>query len=153
MRKKLAQISIVFMLMLSYSFVSTDRNIIYIFTDANDQLFFEYEPFVLSNLTDTLKIIIKNEDNSYIFPEKRKKEIPFFGKTMVSRAVVSIGTQRGTSYKFYIQVQNEIERAYNELRDELAIEHFKKPYKQLANDKKAAINKIYPKRISEAEPN
>ena len=56
----------------------------------------------------------------------------------------------------YIQVQNELARAYNELRNELSMEKFGKTYDFFLEtgdkDRVKAIRKIYPQRISEAEP-
>ena len=56
----------------------------------------------------------------------------------------------------YIQVQNELARAYNELRNELSMEKFGKTYDYYLETgdkpKVKAIRKIYPQRISEAEP-
>ena len=85
-----------------------------------------------------------------------------------NKAVVSLGSARGTSYGDYIAVQNELVAAYNELRDREASRlygvSFKDLMKQADNDalsksKKAAlkekINKIkdmYPMIISEQEP-
>lgn len=134
------------------SFLHTDRNIIYVLANANDVLLFEHELIDLSDLTDSLKLRINNSSNHFAYPEMRKKKIDFFGEVLVSRAIVSIANDRGTSYSFYIKVQNEIERAYNELRNELAIEKFNKSYKSLSEERRKAINKIFPKRISEAEP-
>ena len=74
-------------------------------------------------------------------------------------AVISLRNDTETSYDMYIQVQNELTRAINELRDELSEEKFGKPYKELNKDdpeeKKMilAIRQVYPQRISEAEPN
>ena len=34
------------------------------------------------------------------------------------KAIVSLQNQEGTSYNMYIQVQNELTKAYNELRNE-----------------------------------
>jgi hypothetical protein len=42
--------------------------------------------------------------------------------------------------------------AINELRDELAKQHFGKPYNDLEDDQQEAVRDIYPSRISEAEP-
>ena len=39
---------------------------------------------------------------------------------MTDKHVISVQTDRGTSYNVYFQVQNELVRAYNELRDELS---------------------------------
>ena len=66
--------------------------------------------------------------------------------------VVSVQTDRGTSYNVYFQVQNELVRAYNELRDELSKAKFGKLYGALDDEHQAAIREYYPQKISEAEP-
>jgi hypothetical protein len=67
----------------------------------------------------------------------------------------------GTSYDMYIKVQNELVGAYNELRNEFALQKYGKSYQELiqqaaSSDKIAiqleAVKKVYPQRISEAEP-
>lgn len=153
MKAPLTQLVITLFALLFSSYIRT-RNIIQIFTTTNNQLIYNGDTMALKNLTDTLKIWIKNtdRDHSHLYPEKKEIEVKYFGKVYVTKAVVSIATDRGTSYDFYIQVQNEIERAYNELRQELALEKFHTDYKSLPHDKQKSINKIYPKRISEAEP-
>jgi hypothetical protein len=53
----------------------------------------------------------------------------------------------------YIQVQNELARAFNEMKDEKSVELFGLKYKALLDKNKIkAINKIVPVRVSEAEP-
>ena len=47
---------------------------------------------------------------------------------MVSKQVISLQNDNGTSYKMYIQVQNELARAYNELRNELSEQKFGRTY-------------------------
>jgi len=94
----------------------------------------------------------KNPTDADNLPEKKMTEIPFFGNYPVSKGIVSLQNDRGTKYKTYIAVQNELVAAYNELRDELSMQKFGKPYGDLEKDKKNAIRKIYPQRISEAEP-
>jgi len=66
--------------------------------------------------------------------------------------VISLQTDRGTSYGMYIAVQNELVKAYDELRDELAMQRFGKKFEDLGTDQQDAIEKIYPLHISEAEP-
>ena len=50
-------------------------------------------------------------------------------------------------------VQNELAKAFNELRDEVAMSYFKQHYNDMTDkDKIDAVNKAVPVRISEAEP-
>ena len=52
----------------------------------------------------------------------------------------------------YFQVQNELVRAYNELRDELSKAKFGRVYPALDEDHQVAGREYYPQKISEAEP-
>lgn len=73
-------------------------------------------------------------------------------------AIVSLQNDNGTSYEMYIQVQNELQSAINQLRDELSEKEFGKKYNELDpinegdKEKIKAIRAVYPQRISEAEP-
>ncbi|MFB6306077.1 MAG: ExbD/TolR family protein [Flavobacteriales bacterium] len=74
-------------------------------------------------------------------------------------AMISLRNDRGTSYEMYIQVQNELEGAINELRNNLSQQKFGVKYSVMKpnvneKDKKRvkSIRKVYPQRISEAEP-
>ena len=65
---------------------------------------------------------------------------------------ISLRCDRGSSYKAYMSVQNELVAAYNELRDELAQEKWQKNYMELDQEQQDAIREIYSQKISEAEP-
>ena len=52
----------------------------------------------------------------------------------------------------YIAVQNELTAAYNDLRNEAAIMKYNLKYTELPKDKRKVIRKMYPMKISEAEP-
>jgi len=80
-----------------------------------------------------------------------------------SKAIVSLQSDRGTTYGMYVSIQNEIEAAYNELRNKLALKTYKRSYKDLLDDYKdnggeSLKEKIdflkdsYPQIISEPEP-
>ena len=71
---------------------------------------------------------------------------------MTDKHVISVQTDRGTKYNVYFQVQNELVRAYNELRDDLSKERFGRPYAALSDEQQVAIREYYPQKISEAEP-
>ncbi|MCB9170363.1 MAG: biopolymer transporter ExbD [Flavobacteriales bacterium] len=79
-------------------------------------------------------------------------------KELPGAAVISLQTGSKTSYDMYVQVQNELEAAVRELRDELSKEKFGKKYTELSDIKEdeknmiRAIRMVYPQRISEAEP-
>ena len=118
-----------------------------------DQVFFNDKLIKVENLKDSIIAFIQCKEFEYSKPEKKEIEVEYLGIVKVSKAVVSIQCQRNTSYGFYIYVNNEIEKAYNEMRNQMAISCFKTQYNQLDANYKKVINKCIPKRISEAEPN
>ena len=86
-------------------------------------------------------------------PEKVEVDVPYFGKQMVTKNhVISLQNDRGTEYQAYIDVQNEIAAAYNELRDDLSRQKFGKIFMELDEEQQKAVQQIYPQKISEAEP-
>jgi hypothetical protein len=52
----------------------------------------------------------------------------------------------------YVQVQNELQRAVNELRDKVSMQYFGKKYDLLDTMLQKAIQKAIPINISEAPP-
>ncbi len=49
-------------------------------------------------------------------------------------------------------VQNELTRAFNEVRDEVAMQKFGKKFSELEKEDRDVISKAVPMKISEAEP-
>ncbi len=129
-----------------------ERNVFVVLINKNDQLLVEGKLMQIGDLKEAAKEFIENPNRSEELPEFKVKEVEFFGEVEVSKQVISLQNDRGTSYGLYIQVQNELVKAYNELRDELSLRKFGKPYEELDSDRQAAVRVIYPKSISEAEP-
>ena len=114
------------------------------------------ELITLGQLKDKAKEFITNPLDDENLPEKIDKEITLpDGSTWVypvSEGVVSLQTTRDTNYQSYIMVQNELTRAFNEVRDEVAIRKFGSKYSELTEDERNAVAKAVPLKISEAEP-
>ncbi|MDA1009257.1 MAG: biopolymer transporter ExbD, partial [Bacteroidetes bacterium] len=68
------------------------------------------------------------------------------------KAIISLQNDRGTQYVTYIRVQNELAAAYNELRNEAALNKFGERFENLNKTQQNEIQKMYPQKISEAEP-
>jgi biopolymer transport protein ExbD len=69
------------------------------------------------------------------------------------KAIISLQSDRGTSYATYISVQNELVGAYTVLRNKYAQKKFGKDFDKLTNEQQKEIKiNIYPQIISEAEP-
>jgi biopolymer transport protein ExbD len=137
------------------------RNVFQVLVNANDDLLVEGDVMKVSNLREEAKLFIVGDASDESMPEFKVTEVPIFGKIPVSKQIVSLQNDRGTSYEMYIKVQNELVAAYNEVRDEYALEKFGFTMKELEKkaelSKKAeqqikAVKKVYPQRISEAEP-
>ena len=128
------------------------RNIIVVKINSADKLLAGTEPMHVSQLKDKIKEFLSNPANDANLPEKEEIEIEGFGPCMVSKGVISLQNDRGTSYQAYIAVQNELVKAVNELRDEFAIANFGKIYSKLDEDQAEIVRKAVPQNISEAEP-
>jgi len=128
------------------------RNILEILINANDQLLVESDYIQVTQLREKAKEFIVNAKDREDMPEKEAKEITGEGTVMVSKQVVSLQNDRGTSYGMYIKVQNELIAAYNEVRDEESKKRFGKIFNDLSEEQQKVIKEIYPQRISEAEP-
>ena len=128
------------------------RNIIVVKINSADRLLAGTEPMHVSQLKDKIKEFLDNPQNNPNLPEKEEIDIEGFGKAMVSKGVISLQNDRGTSYEAYIAVQNELVKAVNELRDAWAMNNFGKPYLSLDEDKQGIVRKAVPQNISEAEP-
>ena len=128
------------------------RNILQVLVNKNDLLAVNGELMQIENLKEKAKEFILNPQNREDLPSKVVKEIPFFGQAEVSRGIISLQSDRGTSYKMYIAVQDELTAAYNEIRDMKAMEKWGKKYSELTEEQMDAVRKLVPTAISEAEP-
>ncbi|MDD3478854.1 MAG: biopolymer transporter ExbD [Paludibacteraceae bacterium] len=132
------------------------RNIFIVLVNSNNQLLVQGEPLDVKQLKEKAKLFIQNEANDASLPEKVPVEVEFDGikETLLTTKnhVISLQNDRGTQYQKYIEVQNELVAAYNELRNEMAQARFGMKYDELDENRQKAIQTIYPQKISEAEP-
>ncbi len=128
------------------------RNIIVVRINAADRLFAGNEALDVSQLKDKIKEFLLNPNEDPNLPEKQMKEIEGFGEYPVSRGVISLMNDRGTSYQAYISVQNELVKAINEIRDDFCRSNFGKVYASLDEDQQKIAREAIPQMISEAEP-
>lgn len=130
-----------------------DRNVLKVLVNKSDYLLVQGKPINIKELKEAIKTFLSNPGNRADFPEKEIKEIQGLGRIAVSKGVISLKNDRGTSYGAYIQVQNELTAAVNELRNELSKQKFGVPFTDLKDEiASEAITKAIPVAISEAEP-
>jgi len=125
-----------------------NKNVFIVLVNAQDQLLVEGEPLSISLLKDRAKTFVDKRTRALASKDDKDP-------------IVSLKNDRGTSYDTYIQVQNELTEAYNELRNRYAERKFGISYYKLqeeqenSEDAKRMLKDIktkYPMKISEAEP-
>ena len=116
------------------------RNIYTVMVNQYDQLLVNNNEMIVDDLKNGVKKFVNNYGRDSRWSVSPKK------------AVVSIQCQRGTSYKAYIKVQDEISKAYTELRNNEAQSLYGKDFSELKVKEKNVIKEKIPKQISEAEP-
>jgi biopolymer transport protein ExbD len=132
------------------------RNTLTIMISSDNRIMCAKEEVALTQLREKAKEFIENPNNLEHLPEKDTINIPLFGdgvQMITKNHIISLQCDRGTAYQTYIDVQNELAAAYNDLRDVISRKYFGKPFRGLDDeDQRQAVMKYYPQKISEAEP-
>ncbi|MCK5134741.1 MAG: biopolymer transporter ExbD [Bacteroidales bacterium] len=146
------------------------RNVLVVLLNRSDLLMVGGE--VMDRLALKAKTLefFTNPSNNENLPEMEETEVQFppgsssllppdgIWRGKVSKGVISLQNDRSTTYGKYLQVQNELVAAVNELRNNFSKLYFDKEYAELntANpieeDIYDGIRKIYKMNISESEP-
>ena len=133
-----------------------ERNLLLVFVSKGNNIMAGGQQMDIHQLKDKAKEFILNPMEDENLPEKEVKEfeLPDGSKWNypVSLGVISLQTDRGTSYETYIMVQNELTRASNEVRNEVAMRKFGVKFEDLNEDQRNILTKAVPLKISEAEP-
>lgn len=130
-----------------------ERNIFKVLVNSADMLLVEGKPGTLETLKNETIYFFTNPTDDPELAEIEMKTIEGLGEIRVSKGVVSLKNDRGTSYDMYIKVQNELTRAFQELRDQLSMDRFGTKFDNLVDPAKVeAIQEAIPIAISEAEP-
>lgn len=152
--------------------VIKERNIFEVNINRNNELLVENEPMKIEELKDAAFKFIDNGGGEGKVVDGVSTGPCDYCKGAKSptssdhpnKAIISVQSDRGTEYGMYIKVQNELLRAYTELRNRLALEKYntsydelekayKKDLKNLKLKEKVNFIKIsYPQIISDAEP-
>jgi len=128
------------------------RNIIVVKINSADRLLAGSEAIDVSQLKEKIKEFLSNPADDPNLPEKTMTEIEGYGQYPVSKGVISLQNDRGTSYHAYIAVQNELVKAVDELREEFARSNYGKAFDRLTEEQQEIVKKAIPQNISEAEP-
>lgn len=129
------------------------RNIFIVKVNSLNQLMVQGQEINVRQLKEKAKEFIQNAANDPNLPEKVTVDIDLVGNIEITKDhVISLQNDVDTQYQAYIEVQNELVAAYNELRNEFSKERFGKMYADLTEDQQKAVQSVYPQKISEAEP-
>ena len=136
-----------------------DRNIMQLLVNRKDQIAVlrktaggeSTQLISIDQLKDRVKEFVVNPKNSPELPEKETREVPGLGvvETTTLSYAISLKNEVEMSYQMFINVQNEILKAYNEIWDEYARMKFNTPYEELSTDKQKMILEVYPMHLSE----
>ena len=142
-----------------------ERNLFIVNINAEDKLLVEEEPMDLKDLRAAAVEFLDNGAEGCSYCEGKKSET---SSVNPDKAIISLQNARGTSYKRYIAVQNELVAAYNQLRDRESMKIYNMKYTDMEarysdprtsqedKDKlKPRVKKIqdmYPEKLSEADP-
>ena len=149
-----------------------EKNIFEVNINRNNELLVEGERMEVKDLKDAAVAFIDNGGGegkvengvatgpcNYCQGEKSEKS-----SDHPNKAIISVQSDRLTEYGTYLTVQNELLRAYSELRNRLSLQKYKIPFAELEEaykddrdnaDLKKKVEDIkasYPQIISDAEP-
>ncbi|MBR3647497.1 MAG: biopolymer transporter ExbD [Paludibacteraceae bacterium] len=129
------------------------RNLFVVKINSANQLLVQGQEMDIRQLRAKAKEFIDNPNNDPNLPVLVTEEIEGLGVvTYTPDHVISVQNDVDTQYQAYLDVQNELVAAYNELRDAFAKKQFGKTYNELEEDEQKLVQKVYPQKISEAEP-
>ena len=131
------------------------RNLMIVKINSANQLMVQGQLRDVKQLREEAKRFIKNEDDEANLPKLYEEDFgaPIGVQRYTKEHVISVQNDVDTQYQAYLDVQNELVAAYNELRDECARKYFNNtPYSELNEDQQKQVQKVYPQKISEAEP-
>lgn len=118
-----------------------ERNIFKVKVNDKNEVFVQGEKTAIVTLKSMAKEFIMNPKQHSDLAESPRK------------AIISLQNDRGTSYKLYLEVYNELKAAYEELWDELAQQKYGRGYTDdMPKEMKKAIRGEIPFVLSEAEP-
>ena len=131
------------------------RNLLVVKINSANQLMVQGQLLDIHQLRDKVKEFVLNENDDPHLPEVFTDVdfgAPIGYAKHTKQHVISVQNDVDTEYQAYLDVQNELVAAYNELRNECAQGYFHKAYNELSEDQQKQVMKVYPQKISEAEP-
>ena len=131
------------------------RNLLAVYVSPSNEIMVGGERMDVSQITEKVKEFVLNPLRDETLSEFEDTEIEGMAQPYpVSKGVVSLENDRRTDYSTYIQVQNELTRAFNEIREEVSQQRFQRSFADLQKNypnQLKAVRLAVPVKISEAE--
>lgn len=125
------------------------RNMLDLKVNSNNELFVQNEIITIDELKTITKAFLDNNgDKSCGYCNGKNMES---SSDNPKSAVISLQNNKGTSYEFYINIQDELTKAYYELREDYAKVVFNKLAHELTVDELIEVKKAYPFKLTETE--
>ncbi|WP_347925981.1 biopolymer transporter ExbD [Pontimicrobium sp. SW4] len=126
-----------------------ERNILRISLNGNQEIMVEDEIIAIGNLKDIVKAFVDNNgDDSCTYCNGFKVTT---SSDNPSKAIISLQSHSQASYELFVKIQDELTKAYYELRQTYAKAILGKSIDNLNKDDKVLLKKAYPFIISEAQ--
>jgi biopolymer transport protein ExbD len=128
-----------------------DRNLLEISLNYKDEILISNSSVKLNDVPKIVKSFIDNNGLSQC-DYCQGKQLPEYSEHP-KKAVIFLNFDSLTSYKAYIEVQDQIAKAYNTIRQAYAINRFNKSLGQLDKAEMQVITQNYPIRVYEVNAN
>ncbi len=133
------------------------RNVMTIQINKNNEIYVNNglikRVITIDELKDLAKQFIQNPDNDSRLPVIEDYDIDGYGTVQTTvKHVLSLQYDRSSSAGVWSDVRYELQKAYNELRDELCVSRFGKDYDQCSDSQQQFARGMYAMKISEAQP-
>lgn len=129
-----------------------ERNVFEVLVNANNEIMVEKQQIDISELKEKTIEFLTNPENKENLPEFSVKNIPPYGDMRVTKGIISLQNDKGTNYKTYLSVINELTAAGNVIKNNFSMLHYNRVYYELDSDKQDIVRSAKPCIISEAEP-
>ncbi|MGC1473424.1 MAG: biopolymer transporter ExbD [Psychroserpens sp.] len=125
------------------------RNVLEIMVSAKNELLVDSDIIPITQLKDIAKAFIDNNgDMTCSYCDGLMKAT---ASDHPAEAVISLKNDPLTAYDFYIKVQDELTKAYTELREQYAKTIFEKPLYKLTKGELQIVKAAYPFILSEVK--
>jgi biopolymer transport protein ExbD len=126
-----------------------NRNVLTFTLNGMNELSVNNKPEGLDKVVTRVKEFIQNPTDNAQLSEKVMKNVKLLGEVPVSAGVISIKTDDNTSYAAYYRLNDLINKAFLEMKDQKAQKLFGMTYGKLDDYRRKAVDESVPVNIAE----